>query len=91
MRLKKLKIAMDDRRVCSHNFFTPFTNFMNIKEDLKNFYDAEAKKYASTRKKHRTDADTILEEIKKSGKKNISILEFGCGSGRLLEHLNTLK
>lgn len=71
---------------------------MDIKKDLKNFYDAEAKKYASTRKKHRTDADAILEEIKKSGlqstesgKKTITILEFGCGSGRLLEHLKTLK
>ena len=71
---------------------------MDIKDSLRNFYDAEARKYASTRKKHRTDADMILDEIKKSGlqstksgKKTISILEFGCGSGRLLEHLKALK
>lgn len=64
---------------------------MSIQEDLKNFYNAEASKYASTRKKHREDADIILDEIKNCGKKTISILEFGCGSGRLLEHLQTLK
>lgn len=79
------------RITCFLRTLRPFTDRMDIKEDLKNFYDAEAKKYASTRKKHRTDADKILEEIKKSGKKTISILEFGCGSGRLLEHLKTLK
>lgn len=64
---------------------------MLIKADLQHFYDAEAKKYASTRKKHRADADTILQEIKKQTKKTISILEFGCGSGRLIEHLQTLQ
>jgi len=64
---------------------------MDIKKNLQSFYNAEAKKYASTRKKHRTDADIVLEEIKKCWKKTISILEFGCGSGRLLEHLKTLK
>jgi ubiquinone/menaquinone biosynthesis C-methylase UbiE len=70
---------------------------MNIKQNLQSFYDTEAKKYASTRKKHRADAEYILEEIRKSwqgkntNKKTISILEFGCGSGRLLEHLQTLK
>lgn len=66
-------------------------NSMPIKENLRNFYDAEAKKYASTRKKHWTDAEKILEEIRKMDKKTISILEFGCGSGRLLEHLQALK
>jgi ubiquinone/menaquinone biosynthesis C-methylase UbiE len=32
-----------------------------------------------------------LDEIKNSWKKTISILEFGCGSGRLLAHLAQLK
>jgi ubiquinone/menaquinone biosynthesis C-methylase UbiE len=91
---------MTNEHVCiTHTFaqftqltkFTQFTKHMTIKTDLKNFYDAEAKKYASTRKKHRSDADAILEEIKKSGEKTIAILEFGCGSGRLLDHLKTLK
>lgn len=66
-------------------------NSMTIKDNLKKFYDTEAKKYASTRKKHRADAQNILEEIKKSWKKTLSILEFGCGSGRLLEYLQTIK
>lgn len=64
---------------------------MHIKDELQDFYDLEAKKYASTRKKHRADAEKILEQIKKSWKKTISILEFGCGSGRLLDHLKMLK
>lgn len=79
MKSKRRKKVMDDKQACSHSF-TPLTNSMDIKNDLKSFYDAEATKYASTRKKHRTDADIVLEEIKKSGKKNITILEFGCGS-----------
>lgn len=64
---------------------------MDIKKSLASFYDAEAEKYYHTRNKHRTDADIFLDEIKNSGKKTISILEFGCGSGRLLAHLIQLK
>jgi hypothetical protein len=52
---------------------------MNIKSDLKNFYNTEAEKYYYTRNKHRSDGEIILNEIKKIKKKNISILEFGCG------------
>jgi len=64
---------------------------MDIKTSLASFYDAHAEKYYHTRNKHRTDADIFLDEIKNSGKKTISILEFGCGSGRLLVHLTQLK
>jgi 1,2-phenylacetyl-CoA epoxidase PaaB subunit len=49
---------------------------MNIKTDLKNFYNKEANKYYYTRNKHRSDGQTILNEIKKINKKSISILEF---------------
>jgi len=60
---------------------------MDIKQSLASFYDKEAEKYYQTRNKHRTDADIFLEEIKTCKKKTINILEFGCGSGRLLAHL----
>jgi len=64
---------------------------MDIKKSLANFYDAQAEKYFHTRNKHRSDANIFLDQIKNSWKKNISILEFGCGSGRLLTHLVELK
>lgn len=64
---------------------------MDIKESLKSFYDAQAEKYYHTRNKHRADADIFLNEIESSEKKTISVLEFGCGSGRLLAHLSQLK
>jgi len=97
MHKEQEEITTIDKQAYSHSF-TPLKNFMDIKNNLKNFYDAEAKKYASTRKKHRTDADIVLEKTKKacsssgeSGKKSITILEFGCGSWRFLEHLKNLK
>lgn len=64
---------------------------MDIKGELRSFYDAQAEKYYHTRNKHRADADIFLNEIKASEKKTIHILEFGCGSGRLLAHLMQLK
>ena len=64
---------------------------MGIKEGLRAFYDAQAEKYYNTRNKHRADADIFLDEIQTSEKKTLSILEFGCGSGRLLVHLAQLK
>ncbi len=60
---------------------------MSAQEDLKQFYDAEAKKYAQTREKFRSDAKFFLEEIEYSEQKTIKILEFGCGWGRLLKHI----
>jgi ubiquinone/menaquinone biosynthesis C-methylase UbiE len=64
---------------------------MDIKKDLASFYDAHAEKYFYTRNKHRADADIFLDAIINSGKKTVSILEFGCGSGRLLAQLAQLK
>jgi hypothetical protein len=52
---------------------------MSAQEDLKQFYDEEAKKYAQTREKFRSDAKFFLEEIEYSEQKTIKILEFGCG------------
>lgn len=63
---------------------------MDIKASLASFYDAHAEKYYHTRNKHRADEDIFLNEIKASEKKTITILEFGCGSGRLLAHLKKL-
>lgn len=60
---------------------------MSIQSELQEFYDAQAEKYYHTRNKHRADATIFLDEIKKSKKKTIHILEFGCGSGRLLASL----
>ncbi len=61
---------------------------MKIKDSLKKFYNQEAEKYYFTRKKYRTDWYIILDEIKKNPKKSISILEFWCGSWRLISFLN---
>ncbi len=61
---------------------------MKIKKDLENFYDKEAEKYYFSRKKYRADWYIILDEIKKNPKKTISILEFWCGSWRLISFLN---
>lgn len=64
---------------------------MSIQSELQEFYDAHAEKYYHTRNKHRADADIFLHELQTCGKKSISVLEFGCGSGRLLAHLGELK
>lgn len=61
---------------------------MSIKNDLKSFYDQEAKKYYLSRNKHRSDGNIILEYIKKYNKKNISILEFWCWWWRCIKFLN---
>ncbi|MEI8253085.1 MAG: hypothetical protein WCG25_05050 [bacterium] len=49
---------------------------ISVKEDLKDFYNRYAKKYHETRKKHREEADIILNEITQEKIKKISILEF---------------
>ena len=64
---------------------------MDIKKSLARFYDAQAEKYYQTRNKHRADANIFLHEISASKKKTVTILEFWCGSGRLLAHLIQLK
>lgn len=64
---------------------------MSVQDDLRKFYDAEAKKYAQTREKFRSDAEIFVDEIQGNEKKTLKILEFGCGSGRLLKHLSEVK
>lgn len=63
---------------------------MSVQDDLKQFYDAEAKKYAQTREKFRSDAKVFLDEIKNNDQKTVNILEFGCGWGRLLKHIKEI-
>lgn len=63
---------------------------MSIQEELRQFYDAEAQKYAKTREKHRSEADIFLDEIKNNDKRTLRILELGCGSGRLLNLLTKI-
>ena len=65
-------------------------NNQEIKQDLKLFYDKEAKKYAETRKKFWHEEKKILDEITPlfEGWKKVRILEFGCGSGRFATLLN---
>lgn len=63
---------------------------MSVQDDLREFYDAEAKKYAQTREKHRSEAKIFLDEIQNNEKKTIKILEFGCGWGRLLKYIKDI-
>jgi len=61
---------------------------ISVKEDLKDFYNRYAKKYHETRKKHREEAEIILNEICIEKNKKISILEFGCWWWRFINYLN---
>lgn len=58
-----------------------------ITKDLQSFYDKEAEKYYFSRKKFWYDWIYIKELINKIGKKKITLLEFWCGGGRLLDFL----
>ena len=61
-----------------------------IKENLKSFYDKEAKKYAETRKKFWHEEKAILDAITSLFEewKKVRVLEFWCGSGRFATLLN---
>jgi SAM-dependent methyltransferase len=61
-----------------------------IKENLKSFYDKEAKKYTETRKKFWHEEKVILDEITPLFEewKKVRVLEFWCGSGRFATLLN---
>ncbi len=61
-----------------------------IKQNLKSFYDKEAKKYAETRKKFWHEEKAILDTITPLFEewKKIRVLEFWCGSGRFATLLN---
>lgn len=58
-----------------------------ITKDLQSFYDSEAEKYYFSRKKFWHDWLYVKELIEKIDKKKISVLEFWCGGGRLLDFL----
>ncbi|MEI7563365.1 MAG: class I SAM-dependent methyltransferase [bacterium] len=64
---------------------------MRVQEELSIFYDDQATKYAQTREKYRSEAHLFLDEILSSPQKHLHILEFGCGSGRLLQQLTQIK
>lgn len=67
-----------------------------ITKNLQNFYDSEAEKFSSTRKRHWPEFDHILKHIddylktkEKRGNNTMEnatlrILELGCGDGRLM-------
>lgn len=63
---------------------------MNTFQNLKDFYNQKAQDFHHTRKKHWPEIDHIISSIKDKDKKNINILELGCGDGRLLNYLNDL-
>jgi|GEM_PF-5913686 len=62
---------------------------MNFLESLADYYDREAEKFHHTRQRHRPEFDILVEEIKRRfpRKKNLRVLELGCGSGRLYGYL----
>lgn len=62
---------------------------MGFLDNLADYYDKEADKFHRTRQRHRPEFDILTTLIKKHfpRKKNIRVLELGCGSGRLLSHL----
>lgn len=64
---------------------------MNIKAELKDFYNTESDKYTSTRKKQRSEAVLLVNEFNKIDKKTIKVLELWCGWWRLLEHMGQVK
>ena len=60
-----------------------------IKQQLKEFYDAQAEKFSNTRKKPWPEFFYIAEEISKllSTQEKVNILELWCGDGRLYRFL----
>ena len=52
---------------------------MHIVEKLQHFYDAQAEKFVSTRKKPRPEFIHILNAFPKKETGKLKVLELGCG------------
>ena len=92
---KKVSELRNRRKKKSEKVIQPPKNndvFENqeIKENLKSFYNKEAKKYAETRKKFWHEEKAILDEITPLFEwwRKVHVLEFWCGSGRFATLLN---
>lgn len=64
-----------------------------ITQSLQSIYNTHAKHFSQTRKKHRPEIDHIIKYINTLPQQKITIIELGCGDGRLYEYLtkNTKK
>lgn len=60
---------------------------MHYKRELQQCYDNEATKFAQTRQKHWYEFDDIVDIINRLPQKTITIVELGCGNGRLYDYL----
>jgi len=86
----KIKNKKKSEKVVQPKKNNDFFGNQEIKQDLKSFYNTEAKKYAETRKKFWHEEKAILEAITPlfESKDKVRVLEFGCGSGRFATLLN---
>jgi len=57
------------------------------KKELQRFYDSQASHFSHTRKKKRPEFNYISDYIDSLEQKNLTILECGCGDGRLREYI----
>lgn len=60
---------------------------MDIKENLKNFYNQQAEKFSQSRKKGWPEFSKILDRIESYPYDNIKILEIWCWDGRFYNYL----
>ena len=86
----KIKNKKKSEKVVQAKKNNDFFGNQEIKQDLKSFYNTEAKKYAETRKKFWHEEKAILDAISPLFEewKKVRVLEFWCGSGRFATLLN---
>jgi len=58
-----------------------------ITQSLQSIYNAHAKHFSQTRKKHRPEIDHIIDYINTLPQKTLTVVELGCGDWRLYEYL----